>query len=348
MHIKTTYVLRNILKWTQRIKTLCLTFFFLYAIFSAGVINAQQTACKNTIENEYLLYLPKLYEQDQETNYPLLIFLHGVGERGTDIEKVKTHGPPKLIEKGMEFPFIVVSPQAQGEWINYDIYNLVQKLKEEYAVDPDRIYLTGIGYGVWDLAMQYPQLFAAIAPVCGGGEVSRAWRLRHTAVWSFHGALDDVVPVEASSLMIDAVRKLNANVRFSLLPDVKHDSWIQAYEQSNLYDWLLKQKRFNYKEKQLTNESLSKYSGKYVGSDNTILHFFVKDNALWVKTGYQREKRLKAFSENSFFDAIQNSTEFIFEVDAQNYVIDVQVMGLNHTRYKKYTLLESHLSFFGK
>ncbi len=318
------------------IRILLLSSFLLCLIFNTAGIKAQQTVCKNTTGQEYLLYFPQTYGQSNGDSYPLLIFLHGVGERGTDIEKVKTHGPPKLIEQGADFPFLVVSPQARGEWIHYDIYQLVEHLKKEYAVDPDRIYLTGIGYGVWDLAMQYPRLFAAIAPVCGGGESARAWRLRHTAVWCFHGALDDVVPVEASSVLVNATRKLNPDVKFNLLPGVMHDSWIQAYDESNdLYDWLLQQKRFDYQEKQVTAGALEMYSGAYISADSTVLSFFVEGGALMMQQGCLPKVRLKAFAADSFFDESSTPTEFIFGRNKDTGIPEVLVMGRDYMRYER-------------
>ena len=128
-----------------------------------------------TVTCEYLLYLPKDYGKS-ERKWPLVLFLHGAGERGANLDLVKTHGPPKLIQQGKEFPFIVVSPQCpQGIWwpeIVDTLAALLDEVRENYAVDSDRVYLTGLsmgGYGTWTLACRYPERFAAIAPVCGGG-----------------------------------------------------------------------------------------------------------------------------------------------------------------------------------
>ena len=122
----------------------------------------------------YLLYLPKDYNKDPKKQWPLLIFLHGAGERGNDIDMVKMHGPPMLAEKGKHFPFIILSPQCpKDSWWTYEpIMDLIEKIESTHRVDSKRIYLTGLsmgGYGTWALIAQYPHKFAAAAPVCGGG-----------------------------------------------------------------------------------------------------------------------------------------------------------------------------------
>jgi predicted peptidase len=129
---------------------------------------------KLVTETKYLLYLPEQYNSDTTRQWPVLLFLHGSGESGQDIEKVKLHGPPQLIESGKKFPFIVVSPQSDvpSGWDTDQLYKILQRVKRTYRVDASRIYLTGLsmgGYGTWALAMKYPDEFAAIAPVCGGG-----------------------------------------------------------------------------------------------------------------------------------------------------------------------------------
>ena len=127
-----------------------------------------------TVEMDYLLYLPPEYGETDE-DVPLMLFLHGMGERGDDLEKVKKHGPPKLIDAGKDFPFIVVSPQCpRWSWWPTEVKALdalLDKICEEYRVDEGRVYLTGLsmgGYGTWALAEHSPDRFAAIAPICGG------------------------------------------------------------------------------------------------------------------------------------------------------------------------------------
>lgn len=198
------------------------------------------------VSGQYLLYLPENYE-DQES-WPLMLFLHGAGERGDDLNLVKVHGPPKLIEEGKHFPFIVVSPQVPaGEWWKTPFLDaLLDEVIEQYNVDEDRIYVTGLsmgGFGTWELAMHYPNRFAAIAPICGGGNAFLACALRDVPIWNFHGEDDQVVPLDQSQAMVDALQRCNGNVRFTIYPETGHDSWTETYDNPELYEWFLKHKR---------------------------------------------------------------------------------------------------------
>ena len=190
--------------------------------------------------------MPKDY--DQKESWPLLLFLHGVGERGDNLDRVKFHGPPKLIAAGKEFPFIVVSPQCPGDrwWKPEDLSALLDEIVGKYKVDKDRIYVTGLsmgGFGTWSLAAFSPDRFAALVPICGGGDPNTAARLAHVPIWVFHGAKDPVVPVKRSEEMVAALKKANGNVKFTVYPEAGHDSWTEAYNNPELYDWLLQQKR---------------------------------------------------------------------------------------------------------
>lgn len=195
----------------------------------------------------YLLYLPPAYAESDEP-WPLLLFLHGAGERGDDLERVKVHGPPKLLAAGQEMPFIVASPQAPAEqWWSVDVLDaLLDDLADRYRVDPNRVYVTGLsmgGFGTWALATAYPDRFAAIAPICGGGEAEQACTLRDTPTWVFHGAQDTVVPLERSQVMVDALRTCDGFVHFTVYPDAGHDSWTATYDNPRLYQWLLSHRR---------------------------------------------------------------------------------------------------------
>lgn len=198
----------------------------------------------------YLLYLPKGYDQDLNQRWPLILFLHGLGERGDDTNLVKKHGIAKIVEERTDFPFIVVSPQCPGDsWWSLEVDALKALLDHviaDYRVDADRVCLTGLsmgGYGTWSLAIAYPELFAAIAPICGGGVSPQVGALKDVPVWVFHGALDDIVPVSASHKMVDALRTAGGNVRLTVYPDVGHDSWTMTYDNPVLYEWFLEQKR---------------------------------------------------------------------------------------------------------
>lgn len=199
----------------------------------------------------YLLYLPDDYQTETTKKFPLLVFLHGSGERGDDLSKVKVHGPPKLIDLGQKFPFVVLSPQcpASKDWDIEAVYTLIQKIASDYRIDETRVYVTGLsmgGWATWDLAMAYPGYFAAIAPICGRvnrNYPERAAELNSMAVWAFHGAADDVVPILETARMIRALRNAGNEALFSIYPTAGHDSWTETYDNPELYNWMIRQQR---------------------------------------------------------------------------------------------------------
>ncbi len=198
-------------------------------------------------ELPHLLFLPKYYEADAARQWPLILFLHGAGERGSDLNKVRRHGLPTVTDRQPDFPFIVISPQCPaGTYWPYlvdDLNDLLDRTLKQYRVDPQRIYLTGMsmgGYGTFYLSMAYPERFAALAPICGGGDPSRASRIKHLPIWVFHGARDNIVPIEESEIMVSALRKTGANVQFTVYPNANHDSWTETYNNPELYDWFLR------------------------------------------------------------------------------------------------------------
>jgi predicted peptidase len=205
-----------------------------------------------TVKSNYLLYLPDEY-QKSKTRWPLILFLHGAGQRGNDLVKLEAHGLPKLIAKeGKKYPFIIVSPQCpeDGWWSGVVEINTLNALLDDivsrYRVDEDRIYLTGLsmgGFGTWRLAIEYPDRFAAIAPVCGKGDTVRAARIAHLPVWVFHGAKDETVPIKESEVMVEAIKKAGGDVKFTVYPEAGHDSWTETYNNPELYEWFLEHKR---------------------------------------------------------------------------------------------------------
>lgn len=270
-------------------------------------VEAQQTHEQYIRPVNYLLYLPDGYRQDTLNKWPLLLFLHGSGEKGDDLEKVKKHGPPKLIAQGKKFPFIVVSPQAtrreQG-WSTADLYALLLDCKQKYRVDPDRIYLTGLsmgGFGTWSLAIEHPEEFAAIVPICGGGDTTDIWKLRNSAVWCFHGAKDNNVPLAFGQKMISALQTYNPSAKLTIYPEAEHDSWTATYNNDRLYQWLLLQKKFDYTQSTTINSKLfEKYSGTYVGLEKDTVFLQVKDNVL-LSTHQNKTFPLLPASETVFF-----------------------------------------------
>ena len=172
-------------------------------------------------------------------------------ERGDDIQVVAKHGPPNLAGAAiMDLPFIVVTPQCpKGAWWNDPdqlniLSQLITEIEATYRIDKRRIYLTGLsmgGYGTWHLAAMEPDRFAAIAPICGGGNPRDAERIKDIPTWVFHGARDNVVPISESDKMVQAVRNAGANPIFTIYPKAGHDSWTESYANRDLYRWFLKQ-----------------------------------------------------------------------------------------------------------
>jgi predicted peptidase len=209
---------------------------------------------RKTLKAQYLLYLPKEYGKDPGKKWPLILFLHGAGESGSDLEKVKVHGPPRLITEGKELPFIVVSPQCPegnarqpGSWWDPATLNaLLDEVIAHHQVDEERVYLTGLsmgGYGTWNLATTSPHRFAAIAPICGGGLPRFTSRLRAMGIWVFHGAKDPVVKLNESEEMVEALKAAQIPVKFTVYPEATHDSWTETYNNPELYEWFLQHRR---------------------------------------------------------------------------------------------------------
>ena len=201
-----------------------------------------------TFQMEYLLFLPESYAQSTNQKFPLILFLHGAGERGSDLDSVKRHGIPKIVETNPDFPFIAVSPQCpEDSWWTSELHTingLIEEVVEKYQVDTSRIYLTGLsmgGFGTWSLASMYPERFAAIAPVCGGGEVRQILRsLVEMPIWTFHGQKDDVIPFSRSEEIVTALKKHGSSIKFTIYPEAGHDSWTKTYDNPELYKWFLK------------------------------------------------------------------------------------------------------------
>ncbi len=208
---------------------------------------------ERTSSLDYLLYVPESYDAAGEP-VPLLLFLHGAGERGDDPRRLEAHGPPKMIAAGTDFPAIVVSPQAPaGDWWTYrvtDLLALLDEMTEAYNVDEDRIYVTGLsmgGYGTWALLQAAADRFAAAIPICGGGNAALAGyvpAMRELPIRVFHGDADRVVPAQQSIDMVEALREAGAtDIQLTLYPGVGHDSWTQTYGDPALWDWLWAQRR---------------------------------------------------------------------------------------------------------
>ena len=195
----------------------------------------------------YKVYLPENYN-DVSTTFPLVLFLHGVGERGDDLELVETHGLPKVIKSGERFPFITVAPQCPDQewWSRAEmikcLVHLVGIITKIYNVDDKKIYVTGLSmgwYGTIALVNERPDLFAAAIPVCGGVDFSDYSNLKGLPLWFFHGSDDDEHPASSSEKIYNALKNQNNDVKLTIYEGVGHNSWDITYDNKEIYDWLL-------------------------------------------------------------------------------------------------------------
>jgi predicted peptidase len=210
---------------------------------------------QSDIDVQGLYYLPQDYGRDAQRRWPLILFLHGSGERGYDAQRLTSIGLPQILQERTDLPFVVVSPQLPpGEWWNDKgelIAALVNWIEEQYAIDPQRIYLTGFslgGFGTWVLGLNSPDRFAALAPVAGGWELgseavpSNICDLAAKPIWVFHGAQDEIVKPAQSEVLVNALRACGSEVRYTLLPKATHAAaGVLPYRDSEFYDWLLQQ-----------------------------------------------------------------------------------------------------------
>ncbi|MDO8303517.1 MAG: prolyl oligopeptidase family serine peptidase [Sedimentisphaerales bacterium] len=229
-------------------KMTCLVVVLLFAVsLSKGEVAVKQKAgeIKAAVTCKYLLYLPEGYGQKGK-KWPLMMFLHGAGERGNNLDLLKVTGIPKMIEDGKKFDFIIVSPQCpQRQWWPGKaevLIALLDEIESKYEVDKDRVYLTGLsmgGFGSWTLGCGYPERFAAIAPICGGCETWLVPQIKDVPLWVFHGAKDNVVPLARSQEVVDVVNAAGGNAKLTIYPEAGHDAWTQTYENPALYEWFL-------------------------------------------------------------------------------------------------------------
>jgi predicted peptidase len=221
----------------------------------------------------YRILFPENY--DKTKKYPLVLFLHGAGERGRDNEKQLTHGAKLFLspESRKNFPCIVVFPQCPSEsfWssmkadrsktpmvFDFDYsrpsntpllssIEVVNRLTKEEAVDKKRVYITGLsmgGMGTFEVVYRFPKLFAAAMPICGGGDVkSYDKRVSKIPFWVFHGAVDAVVDVKYSREMVEKLKALNVKVKYSEYPGVNHNSWDNAFAEPEFLSWMFSMKK---------------------------------------------------------------------------------------------------------
>lgn len=226
------------------------SFFLLQACYAQTQIIEDNVETVTRENLRYYLYYPQDYETDGDKSFGLLLFLHGGGEAGGDLEEIKENGPPKLLVEGKQFPFLVLAPQNphKRKWWNAEaVKQLLDSVVATNNVDVNKIYLTGLSRGgsaAWELATQYPNTFAAMAVVCGMTPLPYAhWIDKNMPIWVFHGEDDKVISVEESDKMVEKLRKMNYKVRYTRYGNVGHNSWERAYTTDSLYTWFANQKR---------------------------------------------------------------------------------------------------------
>lgn len=200
---------------------------------------------------KFLLSTPEAYAADETKRWPLLVFLHGAGERGDDLNLLLKHGPPKLMAAGQKFEAIVACPQvpAGERWDPHAVKALVDAVKKTHRVDDARVYLTGIsmgGFGTFETIAEYPEVFAAAIPICGGAgaAVVKFALIKDMPIWIFHGGKDTAVPVQYSEMAANWLKRNKApNVKLTVYPDAQHDSWTETYDNPEVWQWLFAQKR---------------------------------------------------------------------------------------------------------
>ena len=198
---------------------------------------------------EYLISYPADYVEGER--YPVVLFLHGAGTRGEDIQLLRNNFLSGLTQRHEEFSFITVAPHCKrGTWFDYmeSLIRFVKAIADAPFTDPARLYLFGNsmgGYGVWQLAMSMPSYFAAMIPICGGGMYWNAGQLVNVPIWAFHGADDHVVLAEESVKMVNTVNKLGGNAKLTIYPDTKHDAWTPTFHDREVFAWLFAQRNQN-------------------------------------------------------------------------------------------------------
>lgn len=212
----------------------------------------------------YRLLRPAKVENGKR--YPLVVFLHGAGERGTDNEKQLIHGVPQFVKNRDQYACFLIAPQCPDgkKWVEVDwsapshtqpkdsgeigrlTLALIEKTIKELPVDPKRVYITGLsmgGYGTWDLVARRPDLFAAATPICGGADELTAAKIKDIPIWVFHGGKDGVVKPARSSNMVKSLGEAGGKPKYTEYPDVGHNSWDNAYRDPEFYRWLFAQKK---------------------------------------------------------------------------------------------------------
>jgi predicted peptidase len=201
------------------------------------------------------MFVPERYNESRR-RWPMILFLHGYGESGDQIDLVLKHGPLKEALGRDDLDFLMVAPQIPPPappqiafgWKNAqaDLEQILDQVMKDYRVDEERVYLTGLsmgGFGSFYLAQARPELFAAVAPICGGGDATWATRYGSLPFWIFHGGKDRIVPPNRSAEIYQSMKALGCDAQYTLYPEAGHDSWTETYANDALYAWFLSHKR---------------------------------------------------------------------------------------------------------
>lgn len=207
-------------------------------------IGTIKTKIVNNKELNYALHIPANTKEKK----PLILFLHGSGEKGNDIEKVKVHGPFKYLKTNSLDAYVLAPQCPENEyWDSEVLYNLILKMQKEYNIDANRIYLTGLSmgaWGAWNLVYAHPEMFAALVPIAGFVDripMIENCKLKHIPIRIFHGLLDDVVDVDYSIKIYKRLKACNVDIKLTIFDDANHDSWTRVYDNKDIYDWMLLQ-----------------------------------------------------------------------------------------------------------
>ena len=238
-------------------------------MYNESLFKKKTFTSNDSLQLNYRILFPDTYIANSTQTYPLVLFLHGSGERGTDNQKQLTHvdivfGKPEFLQ---QYKCFVIIPQCNENyrWVNVDwklpkhkmpsepsdylqaVMQLMNNLTQNLPIDSNRLYIMGLsmgGFGTWDYISRYPDLFAAAVPICGGGDENKAPVLKNMPLWVFHGAKDNVVPVGRSRNMVAAVKKAgNKQVKYTEFKNTGHNAWTPAFNTKGLFDWLFAQNK---------------------------------------------------------------------------------------------------------
>jgi predicted peptidase len=230
----------------MRILVFC--FFVVFSVAAHAQLAKTPAQELKSINYSYLLYLPDKYNSKSDKKWPLIIYLHGKSACGSNLDKVRRYGMPFYLDRGMKLEAIAIAPQCPygKNWVSENWFlPFLNEMKKKYPVDENRIYLTGMslgGFGAFSLAIKYPDIFAAVAPLCGGGQPTTACPMKDIPTWVFHGDCDKQVPLIRSTQMVEAIRKCGGHPKYSILKGQPHDIH-KTYGKEELYEWMLKQSK---------------------------------------------------------------------------------------------------------